>query len=101
MSKVYISEHASLVMDYVNGHPVAALQEPSTEQTPITSSGVSQQSSAFGASTRIVRIHTDGIVSIAFGTNPTATTNSKRLAANQTEYFGVAPDMKVAVIDNT
>lgn len=95
MAKVYISEYED------NGRSIGA-QEPSlVEQTPVAIGGTSAQSAAFAATTRIVRIHTDAICSIAFGSNPTATANSKRLAAGQTEYFGVQGGHKVAVITNT
>jgi hypothetical protein len=51
----------------------------------------------------MVRIHTDAICSISFGTAPTATATNRRLAANQTEYFGVplGGSYKVAVISNS
>jgi len=48
-----------------------------------------------------VRLHADSVCSVLFGTNPTATTANARMAAGQTEYFGVAPGMKVSVIANT
>jgi orotate phosphoribosyltransferase len=48
-----------------------------------------------------VRVHTDAICSIAYGANPTATINSFRMNANTTEYFGVNPGDKIAVISNT
>lgn len=100
MAKVYISEYNDL--GGVPGNWLMSGQEPSlVEQTPITSSGTSQQSAAFGSTTRLIRIHTDGIISIAIGPNPTATTNSKRLAANQTEYFSVYPGHRIAIITNT
>ncbi|MBP9714802.1 MAG: hypothetical protein KBD60_14140, partial [Sterolibacterium sp.] len=77
-------------------------QEPSiTEQTPVVIGGGSLQSAAFNGATRVVRLHTDAICSVAFGANPTATANTKRMAANSTEYFGVEPGHKVAVITNT
>jgi hypothetical protein len=101
MVKLYVTEYAYLQQDE-NGRVMNVPQEPAAvEQTPITISGASAQSAAFGAKTRIVRVHTDAICSIVFGDNPTATTNHKRLAADQTEYFGVAPGQKLAVIANT
>lgn len=102
MAKVYISEYQEGAKEYPTPRPIAAAQEPTVaEQTPITSSGTSAQSAAFNSTTKLVRIHTDGIISVAFGVNPTADVNSKRLAANTTEYFGVRPGDKVAVITNT
>jgi hypothetical protein len=60
-------------------------------------------SSAFNAATTYVRIHTDAICSISFGTAPTATTSTMRMVAGQTEYFAVpvGRSFKVAAITNT
>jgi hypothetical protein len=77
-------------------------QPPLAEQVRTTSAS-SAQSSAFNADTKLVRVHTDGIVSIVFGTNPTATTSKMRMVAGQTEYFAVPKgrSYKLAAIDNT
>jgi hypothetical protein len=77
-----------------------AAQPPLAEQT-VAVGATSTQSNAFNASTCLVRISTDAICSVLFGANPTATASSARMAAGQTEYFGVSPGMKVAVITNT
>jgi len=104
MAKVYITEYSTPPYG-LNASAIAVAGTPGTENSasPITSSGSSQQSTAFAPSTVLVRIHTDGIISYAWGTNPTATTSSARMAANQTEYFGVPPGFshKIAVITNT
>lgn len=101
MAKVYISEYVRAGIG-LNGQMLPVGEEPSVvEQTPVAIGGASVQSAAFGSTTKFVRIHTDAICSIAFGSNPTATSNSKRLAANSTEYFAVYPGQKVAVITNT
>ena len=95
MAKLYVTEFRE--MNY--GAPdVAAL----VDQTPVTFT-TSTQSAAFAANTTLVRLHTDGICSIAFGKNPTATTNNLRLTAGQTEYFAVPPgsSWKVAAVTNT
>lgn len=100
MAKLFISEYAET--GHLFGIPLMSAPEPAlVEQTPVVIGAGSLQSAAFGSSTRLVRIHTDAICSIAFGSNPTATANSKRLAANATEYFSVKPGDKVAVITNT
>lgn len=103
MAKLYIREYSQV--EVVGAEPVNVVaqiaQEPGTDQTPVVIGGGSLQSVAFAASTRLVRIHTDAICSVLFGPNPTATVNSARLAADQTEYFGVNPGDKVAVISNT
>jgi hypothetical protein len=73
---------------------------PITTQT-VAIGGSSTQSAAFNTDARVIAVHTDAICSIEFGTNPTATANSRRMAANTTEYFEVLPGNKVAVITNT
>lgn len=61
----------------------------------------STQSAAFNASTSLIRVHTDVACSVQIGgTNPTATSSSMRMAANQTEYFFVKAGDKLAVITN-
>lgn len=105
MAKVYITEYTRTAKELYNDVVISAPQEGDNigvvDQAPITSSGSSQQSAAFATATKLVRIHTDGILSVKFGANPTADVNSKRMAANTTEYFGVKPGDKVAVITNT
>lgn len=97
MSKLYISEYPRM-----GAYAAQAAHEPSlVEQTPVVIGAGSLQSAAFGDDTFLVRIHTDSICSIAFGEDPIATTNSKRMVNGQTEYFTVAPGHKVAVIAST
>lgn len=99
MAKIYITEHTDPSVYSGNLKPVV-LMPPITTQT-LTSSGSSAQSAAFNAKTKMIQVHTDGICSLEFGSNPTATTNSFRLAANTTVYFEVIPGQKVAYITNT
>lgn len=73
-------------------------QEPAIASQTVAIGGTSAQSSAFNARTRFVRIHTDVACSLEFGTNPTAVAGACDLAANQTEYFGLIPGLKLAVI---
>lgn len=73
---------------------------PLTTQT-VAIGGSSTQSSAFDAKTKMVAVHTDAICSVEFGSNPTATASSRRMAANTTEYFEVTGAHKIAVITNT
>ena len=99
MAKLYIREYGN-----VGYLPAGAAQigaEPGVDQIPVAIGGGSLQSAAFDGGTRMVRIHTDAICSIAFGVNPTATVNSARMAAGATEYFAVASGSKIAVISNT
>lgn len=101
MATLYIAEFESMPGS-PGGHIQAALQAPLAEQTVTIAAG-SAQSSAFNARTKYVRLHTDAICSILFGTDPTATAAKARMAANATEYFGVpqGTSYKVAVITNT
>ena len=70
--------------------------------------GSSTASQPFGGYTALIRVHCDVVCSIAFNTvqqvqtavAPIATTSNKRLAASQTEYFGVFPNQQIAVIAN-
>jgi len=61
-------------------------------------SSTSVQSSAFGASTHLVRLVATTNCYVAFGTDPTADTSSLLLIANVPEFFGVKPGEKVAVL---
>lgn len=100
MAKVYISEYVTAPIGN-NGQLLAAGAEPSSTTQNVAIGGTSTQSSAFGTTTKFIRVHTDAICSFAIGANPTATANSARLAANSTEYFGVTPGQIIAIITNT
>lgn len=69
------------------------------QQVSITAGSV--QSSAFANNTKFLRVHADAACRVEFGANPTADGTSMRMAAGQTEYFGVTPGHKVAVITTT
>lgn len=111
MAFLYISEYVgTAVVGRFAGASglVAAGQEPGLDQTPIAISGAQAQSAAFGSTTKLIRVHTDSICSIVIGptslnagAGPEATTSNKRLAANQTEYFGVSAGQLLSVIANT
>jgi len=96
--KAYIEEFASLAAINASALPIGA--EPSVTTQAVTAT-TSTQSAAFNDATRFVRIHVDGICSYLFGADPTATVNTPRMVAGQTEYFAVVPGQKVAFVDNT
>lgn len=102
MAKVYISEYARMTLD--NRGLLSAAEEPALATQVLDTTGT-HLSAAFNAGTRFVRLHTDAIVSVKFatGSDPTATTSHPRMAANQTEYFGipVSGSTKVDVVANT
>lgn len=99
MAVLYVTEYATAAVDQGRAVPVG-YGPPVVNQT-VAIGGASVQSAAFNANTRLIRVHSDAICSILVGSNPTATTSTARMAANQTEYFGVAPTHKIAVITNT
>lgn len=97
MATLYIAEYAD------RNAQGEIIQEPVVTEQTVAIGGSSTASSAFNSATRIVRLHTDAICSIVFGTAPTATAAKKRMAAGTTEYFGVPAGQayKVAVITNS
>lgn len=100
MSNLYISEYADVGR---MGGIFPAGAEPCTDQV-VAFTATAGTSSAFQNNTSLVRIHTDGIASILFGTAPTATANTnKRMVAGQTEYFSVPLGMsyKVSAVTST
>ncbi len=101
MAKLYVAEFAHLPLDD-RGRPVMAPPMPPLAETTVAIGMTSTQSAnVFSSVTRYAQIHTDAICSIAFGTNPTATTANQRLASNETRFVGVNPGDLIAVIANT
>ena len=100
MATLYITEYAD--SGFISG-PVAVAKEPRITSQTVEIAAGSAQSAAFNSATRLVRLHTDAICSVDFGTDPTAVETESRMAANQTEYFAVphGQSYKVAVIANT
>lgn len=92
MTFLYVTEYA----DTDQGSPM----EPPLASQKITFT-TTTQSNAFHASTRLIRVHSNGICSVEVGNNPTATTSSKRMALGATEYFAVPGGFKIAAVDNT
>jgi hypothetical protein len=101
MAVLYISEFSELTPT-ANGVAAVAQEPPLAEQTLAIAAG-SVASLPFNPSTRFVRLHTDAVCSVEFGIAPTATATTARMAANQTEYFGVPRNAgyQVAVITNS
>ena len=93
-SSCNVSEFPLRISGSVQIAPVPSI----VDQTPVTTSSTSAQSAAFAPSTGMVRVWCDTQSAIAFGSNPTATTNSMPLSAGAAEYFNIAPGQKVAFI---
>lgn len=96
MATLYITEYATTGWTSAKGLPCG--QEPAVATQAIAIPGTS---ATFQINTKFVRLHTDNTCSVLFGANPTATTSSPRMVAQQTEYFGVVGGQKVAVVANT
>ena len=62
-------------------------------------SAVVDPSAASAREHRRVRVFADNTCYVAFGLNPTATTTSMKMAAEQTEYFFLEAGWKIAVLD--
>lgn len=101
MATLYITEFTTLASVGGPGLAVQGGQTPPVAQQTVAIGGSSTPSTAFNVNTKFVRLHTDAICSVEFGAAPTATAAKARLAANQTEYFGVIGGQKVAVITNS
>jgi len=79
-----------------------ALAPPTVASNNVVIGAGSLQSNPFNAHTNLIRVHCDTVCSILIGANPTATAQQDaRMAANQTEYFFVAPGHRIAVIATT
>ena len=99
MAKLYVTEYSRLA--YVEGSSVGQVgQDPALAEQAFTFT-TTTQSTAFNLGTQLIRVHTDAICSVAIGADPTATTSTRRMAAGQTEYFGVRPGHKIAAVTNT
>jgi hypothetical protein len=102
MAKLFISEFSRQGRD-IDGHLIPAVPLPERTAQTVAIASTSAQSAALDVGTGMVRLCADVTCSIAVGTNPTATADSLRLAANVPEYFSVQPgqSLKIAVISNT
>lgn len=106
MAKVYISEYARGALG--SRGTIYSAEEPPVATQVLDPAGT-HLSAVFNKETRFIRVHTDSIISYKIGTAPTAATTDARMAANQTEYFGVPPaaagaaneGYKIDVIVNT
>lgn len=104
MTKAYITEYARQAVDN-HGNSIAAGEEPALATQVVDYNAGVAASAAFNAKTRLVRVHVDSIASIKFAAAPVAAVTDARMAAGQTEYFGVlaelvATGLKISAITN-
>lgn len=98
MANLYITPYNRLAFD-ATGTAVIVGQEPSSATVAVLIDVASTQSAVLKAGTKFVRLHSKAECHIKFDVDPTATTADIPMAANQTEFFGVAADgLKIAVI---
>ena len=103
MAKLYVTEYSDVPSAYAAMALQVVREPPLVDQVPVAIGAGALQSAAFSSLTHIVRLHADAICSIAIGpaATATATVNTQRMAANQTEYKMVVPGHVVSVITNT
>lgn len=100
MSILDVTEYNELAFAGKGGIVMAG-QEPRRINQQLAVGGASVVSAAFDSATRFIRVHTDVPCRIEIGSDPTASGASMRMAASQTEYLGVRPGLKIAVITTT
>lgn len=83
MATVYISEHE----DYGQVTQSGIIPAATLTAHIVSVTATASLSSAFSSAARVIRIHTDTVCSVSFGTAPSATASSPRMAGGQTEYF--------------
>lgn len=103
MAVLYVTEFASIGSTTQNAQPMQVTAQPVVAEQTVAIGAGSVASAAFNANTRLIKLHTDAICSVKFGTAPTATATTMRMAANESQYFAVPSNQayKVAVITNT
>ena len=87
MAKLIITEYEELAKD-ATGRSVLAGREPAITVQSVTIT-TETDSSALNGKTRFVRLHAEAACHIAFGLAPTAAQDGTKLAADQTDYFGI------------
>ena len=96
---LHITEYESVGFDIYNRSIPAPLEPPITDQA-MSITGSSTQSSTLNTLTRICRLHTTANCYIQVGTNPTASSSTRRMVADSTEYIAIPPNvsLKIAVM---
>jgi hypothetical protein len=103
MARLCVTEFAEMQIGPAGRQGQMPMQQPLATQG-VVNTGASTQSAAFNAQSRFVRLETDTVCCIQFGTNPTAVAigagMTTRMAAGQTEYHAVplGAGFKVAAV---
>jgi hypothetical protein len=100
MAIVDVTEYSNLAMDSTGGAVPAGL-EPSTRNQQLSPDDGVVVSQPLRETTRFVRIHTDSVIRVKFGAGDEADETCMRMAAGQTEFFGLrAGQLTVSVISS-
>lgn len=104
MALLFIRSYAGMGQDLM-GQVIQTGLEPALEDRTLLISGAAATlSTALNSSAKFVRVNTDSICSIKFGTTSAvaATTTNARMAANSSEFFALdRPGLFISVILNT
>jgi hypothetical protein len=101
---LYIAEFPTFSNDTTAGGGLPFAKWPPLAFQALAFSGEPANSAAFNASTRVIRVHTDTACSLLIGPLTPAGNNQvpddtcPRLAANETQYFGVSPGDYISVV---
>lgn len=98
MPKLYVTEYAQLAQDSMS-RPAVAAQEPalgSADPIVLDITAEAKESRQFISSAKFVRVHADEACHIRV--DGPATRSHTKLAAGQTEYFGVPAGKTISVI---
>lgn len=97
MSYLYITEFSRMGVDH-GGLQSGAPVMPGLAEHRLEIGAISAASPRFREHTRIVMLHATHSCCIAFGDDPKADEKLHRLSPNETRFYGVSPNDKVAVI---
>jgi hypothetical protein len=102
MAWLYVDEFSDLGIDG-RGQPIMAPDYTYLlTQYRIAIGGSSAPGPNFTGATRFIQFHCDAICSIAITPSPVAVVTFGRIAANETRFIGVSPNIQaIAVISNT
>lgn len=97
MAYLYVTEYRRQAKDGISV-PMPAGMEPALANQRLAIGAISVASAAFNANTSFVAVNADVACCVTFAAAPTATTSLTRIPADGTQYFGVNPGDKLAVI---
>lgn len=97
-NKAWISEYVEMAQGAQGQLKMIAKEPALVDQAPVDFTAGTTQSAAFNVKTKWIRVHVDSACHMLVGSNPSATTSVKRLAAGQTEYFEVDGGAKAAFV---